>query len=238
MPSKLRVPRPKTGERATYAYERMRHLIVHGAFEPGARLVETDLADRLGVSRTPVRSAVQRLAQEGFLVTRDEGVQARPRVAPLTKADAREVFEVLGVLEGLAASRAAALSWRERAAVVERLEEANVLLADASNESGDGGEAFFNRDHVFHTVYMEAGAGPRLRSIHAANIPHSERYIRVYVKHLHNTIATSVREHDMIIDAVRAGDVEGARNAVIRNFANACERLADIIEDVSEEPND
>ena len=53
------------GERPLVVYERLRHLIVHGVMAPGSRIVESDVAARLGVSRTPVRGALQRLQQEG-----------------------------------------------------------------------------------------------------------------------------------------------------------------------------
>ncbi len=56
------------GERPLVVYEQLRHLIVHGHLAPGSRIVESDVAGRLGVSRTPVRGALQRLQQEGYIV--------------------------------------------------------------------------------------------------------------------------------------------------------------------------
>jgi DNA-binding GntR family transcriptional regulator len=62
---------------ATAVYERLRGLIVRGQLAPGARLVERDIADRLGTSRTPVRSALQRLQQERYVTVADGGKHAR-----------------------------------------------------------------------------------------------------------------------------------------------------------------
>ncbi|MFB6240160.1 MAG: GntR family transcriptional regulator, partial [Gemmatimonadota bacterium] len=54
-------------DRSGETYTRLRELIVRGQLAPGSRIIETDVAERLGVSRTPVRSALQRLEQEGFI---------------------------------------------------------------------------------------------------------------------------------------------------------------------------
>ena len=95
-------------------YERLRALIIDGRLAPGTRVIETDVATRLGVSRTPVRGALQRLQQEGYVVDSPTLRQTRPTVAPLTSDDAREVFLLVGALEGLAAFRAASASPIER----------------------------------------------------------------------------------------------------------------------------
>src|SRR5678815_4380612 len=103
--------------RPQQVYERLRELIIDGRLAPGARIVETDVAARLGVSRTPVRGALQRLQQEGFVVDSPTLQQTRPTVAPLTSEDARDLFLLVGALEGLAAFRMAAAPAPERSAV-------------------------------------------------------------------------------------------------------------------------
>src|ERR687889_2594538 len=93
--------------RPQQVYERLRELIIDGRLAPGTRIVETEVAARLGVSRTPVRGALQRLQQEGYVVDSPTLQQTRPTVAPLTSDDARDLFLLVGALEGLAAYRAA-----------------------------------------------------------------------------------------------------------------------------------
>ena len=61
------------GDRVTVVYHRLRELIVRGRLAPGARIIETVIAARLGVSRTPVRAALQRLQQEGYVVVASPG---------------------------------------------------------------------------------------------------------------------------------------------------------------------
>jgi len=101
--------------RAGSAYQRLRELIVHGRLVPGSSVIEADLANRLGVSRTPVREALRLLQQEGLVVRNPAGVtKSRLAVAPLTKEDARELYWIVGRLVGMAAQRTAALKPRER----------------------------------------------------------------------------------------------------------------------------
>src|SRR2546430_15562368 len=111
-------PRPKTKrsgsraggatERANRLYDSLRNLIVRGQLAPGARIVETEVAERFGVSRTPVRAAFQRLEREGYVIA-SATHQARMTVAPLTREDVGELLEIVGELEGLAARSAARL---------------------------------------------------------------------------------------------------------------------------------
>lgn len=221
-------------DRSANVYLRLRHLIVHGQLAPGSRIVESEVARKLEVSRTPVRSALQRLQQEGFIVSGGGGELNRPVVAPLTREDAQEIFEMVGTLEGLAAARAARLPVAARSEAVKRMEAANQALeALQSHPSPDQGR-FFELDSVFHAESVIAGAGPRLRTLHQAVKPHAERYARLYVSTLRSEIPTSVAEHQRIIEAVRAGAPHAARDAVFENWRNAAERLSRVIDSAGE----
>jgi DNA-binding transcriptional MocR family regulator len=84
------------------AYQRLRELIVHGKLVPGSSVIEADLSTRLGICRTPVREALRLLQQEGFLIRNPAGAtKSRLVVAPLMKEDARELYWIVGRLEGL-----------------------------------------------------------------------------------------------------------------------------------------
>src|SRR5690349_15950432 len=100
--------------RPQQVYRKLRELIIRGQLAPGSRVVETDVASRLGVSRTPVRAALQRLQQEGFIIDTPSLQQSRPTVAPLTREDARELFNIVAEIEGLAARFAASKPPGER----------------------------------------------------------------------------------------------------------------------------
>jgi DNA-binding GntR family transcriptional regulator len=100
-------PKLERGDRVTLAYNKLRELIVSGRLAPGSRIIETAVASRLGVSRTPVRAALQRLQQEGYVMIASPGQQSRMSVTPLTQDDARELFGMVSAVEGLAANWAA-----------------------------------------------------------------------------------------------------------------------------------
>ncbi|MEA2885631.1 MAG: hypothetical protein QOH32_4999, partial [Bradyrhizobium sp.] len=117
---------PPTGpSRRMGVYEELRSLIVRGRLGPGARLVELDIAARLGVSRTPAREAIQRLAQDGFLKQVGQGSRSHFLVAPLSAEDCGDLYATMGGLEGAAARNIVKLPSKERkdlASELKRLE--------------------------------------------------------------------------------------------------------------------
>ncbi|HTG49133.1 MAG TPA: GntR family transcriptional regulator, partial [Gemmatimonadales bacterium] len=227
------VPGPRV-DRATQVYRQLRELIVHGRLAPGARIIETEVASRLGVSRTPVRAALQRLQQEGYITVSGSGRQSRPSIAPLTREDARELFGIVGALEGLAARAAAGLEDRIRIRHVERLRAINEEYLRMSRERRSDENRLFALDTRFHRYYVEMGAGPRLLALHDAVKPQAERYVRLYISALVDEIATSVKEHRVIVEAIAAGDGPGAEQAVHTNWRNAAERLSRVIDTLGE----
>jgi DNA-binding GntR family transcriptional regulator len=220
------------GDRVTKAYHQLRELIVRGRLAPGSRIIETDVAARLGVSRTPVRGALQRLQQEGYIVTSGSGQQSRLAVAPLTKEDARELFAIVGEIEGLGARWSAELEEEQREIVTADLRRINEDLARTAHEPRPDHQK--DLDQGFHRRYVESAAGPRLLALHDAIKPQSERYVRLYVSALVDEIGTSVREHIVIVDAVAAGEGEAAQSAVRTNWRNAAARLAKVIDTLGE----
>ena len=217
------------GESVNRAYDQLRELIVHGRLAPGSRIIESDIADRLGLSRTPTRSALHRLQQEGYVTAQDKTKERRLSVAPLTQSDAMELFQIVGQLEGLAASRAAEQPPEDRAETVARLRELNANLAEAGKAARPNPPRLFDLDAAFHRFYVEAGAGPRLLALHDAIKPQAERYARLYVNSLVDEIAKSVSEHEVINKCIEAGLPEEAQQAVETNWRNAAKRLSRVI---------
>jgi DNA-binding GntR family transcriptional regulator len=229
-------PKLERGDRVTLAYNKLRELIVSGRLAPGSRIIETAVASRLGVSRTPVRAALQRLQQEGYVMIASPGQQSRMSVTPLTQDDARELFGMVSAVEGLAANWAARRSAPERELVVGELRvlNADLLLAASAPAVQRNVDLVFELDQRFHRRVVEAGAGPRLLALHDSFKPQSERYGRIYSSALINEIATSVEEHEDVIRGVESGDGEAAERAMRRNWWNASERLAQVIGTVGE----
>lgn len=221
-------------DRPKQVYEQLRQLIVSGRLAPGSRLVETDIATRFNVSRTPVRGALQRLQQEGYIVDSPSMRQSRPTVSPLTGVDAEELFDIVGELEGLAAYQAARLPEPTRLALARELRQINLEFGRTATASRPDHNRLWDLDEKFHKRYVDHAAGPRLKALHDSVKPQAERYERLYVSFLTGEIDTSVKEHDVIIDAIAAGDAEKAKHAVHENWHNAAARLGRVIERVGD----
>lgn len=225
------------GDRVTSAYQKLRELIVRGRLAPGTRIIESDVAERLGVSRTPVRSALHRLQQEGYVMAMGGSKQGRLLVAPLTEEDARELFHIVGGVEALAAGRSAGLPDAPRERLVETLERLNRELSEAAAEEKPSQNTIFDLDSAFHRKYVEAASGPRLLALHDSVKPQAERYVRLYVSFLVDEIGSSVQEHELTIRRIAAGDQQGAQDAVETNWRNAAERLSRVISVLGERGN-
>lgn len=220
--------------RGAHAYEQLRDMIVWGKLAPGSLLIEIDVAERLGVSRTPVRSALQRLQQEGYIRASGSGRQARLVVAPLTVEDAFELFDIVAQVEGMAARQAARLEVRGRTVLVGDLRRLNSDLLRSSQARRPDTNLIFGLDYDFHRRYVDAAAGPRLIALHDTIKPQAERYNRIYTSVLVGEIRTSVAEHAEIVEALSDGDAERAERAARANFENAARRLSSIIAELGE----
>jgi DNA-binding GntR family transcriptional regulator len=240
--SKTRVPSAQgrrtssASERASRLYDALRNMIVRGQLAPGARIVETEVAERFGVSRTPVRAAFQRLEREGYVVASPTH-QARMTVAPLTREDVGELLEIVGELEGLAARSAARLTDPDRERLTKDLTSLNADFRRAASARGAQPGKLYELDEKFHRRYVEAGAGARLRSLHEAVKPQAERYIRMYIALLLDTVATAGTEHDAIVEAIGTGNAAAAQRAVQTNWRHAADRLVRAIDVMGEQGN-
>jgi len=234
MKRSLRQPRQEV---TSSAYQRVRDLIVAGRLAPGAPLVETELSERLGVSRTPVRAALQRLQQEGFVGASRAGTMLRAIVAPLTADDMREVFLMVGALEAAAARLAASLEPVRRQALADEMERLAGELREAS-ASRPPDVARAHDLHVrFHRAYTTAGAGPRLLAELDVLQPQAERYERVYASAIILAFEEAARDHAATADAIRAGDLDGVERAVNRDWRGSSERYGQVVTILGERGN-
>ncbi|HEX6551232.1 MAG TPA: GntR family transcriptional regulator [Ktedonobacteraceae bacterium] len=172
-------------------YQLVQRAIVSGELHPGQRVRDLDLAAQLGVSRTPVREALQRLEDEGLVETLPG---ASTRIVPLDTQAAREAFPVVAVLHALA-TRLAVETLTEQDLV--SLRQANESLV-AALEDGDVTHAIQADDH-FHDVFIRASANSEIR--HALNrlMPKVRRL--EYAQFSSLAGHTSVLQHQAIISA-------------------------------------
>jgi DNA-binding GntR family transcriptional regulator len=223
-------------QNAEDVFRRLRELIILGQLPAGAPVSERRVAERLKVSRTPVRTALQRLEQEGFVTSVVGESERRLSVAPMTAEDGSELWLMVGHLEGMAARKAAQLPTTQRKALASRMREVNKDLATSLRESVYATEAY-DRDLEFHRLFVAEAAGPRLLRLHQPIKLQIERYARAYFGVLIGGLTNSVAEHDRVVRAIAAGEPEEAQKAIETNWYNASERLLRTIQHHGEKGN-
>jgi DNA-binding GntR family transcriptional regulator len=214
----------------TRAFNELRELIVLGHLPPGGWIIESVLAERLGVSRTPIRSALHWLRREGYVVEHAGRRNTRVIVAPLTRDDAQELYRIVGHLEALAGAEVVALPARARAKIAGELAAINQQLHAIASERPVDPRRVFDVDKAFHARIVEAAGGRRLTALHNSVRPQVDRYWRLYASSIINELHRSVAEHDEIVGAVRTGDIDDVRRTLDRNWAGGFERISGLIE--------
>jgi len=183
------------------AYDRILDAIVTGELVPGERIKDTELAERLGLSRTPVREALNRLVDTG-LVEAKPGVYTR--ITTLNRQDAARTLSVLRALDELAVVTAAPL-----------LSKADLELMTAINEefaaavSRDDIRGALDADDRFHRVPVIAADNPLLGRIVDQLHPQIHRILYRKFSTLFGGEDT-VHHHSNLIAVLAAGDAEGA----------------------------
>lgn len=195
----------RASERATGA---VRELILRGDFAAGARLGEVELAERLGVSRTPVREALARLASEGLVeIVPNRGA----RVSSWTVAELEEVFDLRAALE----PRLTALAVPNAGpADVDALDD----LAHRMQRAALDDLVPLNR--AFHGRLVELAAHPAMAGALAGAI-HAPIVLRNFHAYDDASLRRSLAHHVEIVAAVRAGDPVWAQAVMTAHIHNA-----------------
>jgi DNA-binding GntR family transcriptional regulator len=214
----------------TQTYARIRDLIASGRLAPGTRIIESDLARRLSVSRTPIRSALGRLQQERWVSVSETGRNLRLSVSPTTKADARELFQIVGAVEGLAARWAAELPSEERDPLVAELRAMNEEFRSEAARPSPDADRFFALHAAYHGRLVSGTHAPRLETMHQAIKPQADRYRRVYGTALVSAAGDVTAEHEALAAAVASGDANSAEARARFNWERASQRMSDIID--------
>jgi DNA-binding GntR family transcriptional regulator len=193
----------------------LRGLILDGDLRPGTRLGEVELADRLGVSRTPVREALSRLAAEGLVeIVPNRGA----RVATWTVAELEGVFDLRASLEPQLTGFAAARATPDDADALDELAER--MLEVGCPGPGQDLDALVPLNRAFHDRLIALADHPALATALAAAI-HPPIVVRNFHTYDEASLRRSLAHHAEIVAAVRAGDAEWARAVMTAHISNA-----------------
>lgn len=213
------------------AYLQIRAMILSGALTPGSQIREERLAESCGVSRTPVRDALNRLETE-LLIRRSES--QRSFVANWSIDDVEDAFILREMLEGLAARRAAQ---RIRADQLQTLRGLNTAIGQSVHSNPPDISLFLEHNRQFHAIILDAAASPRLAAALTQLIEQPVVW-RTAQNYDAENLLRSHREHDELLAAFARGDgnwAEAVMRAHIRRafhtYADAHRRLRE--QDVS-----
>lgn len=185
---------------AEQAYDVVRDGILDGTFELGARLPEEDLAARAGVSRTPVREALRRLAAEGFVTfIPNRGAQ----VASWTDADLEEIFQLRALLEGHAAELAAGRITPTQLAAMRSLADEMEHAAERATPRALDSIAELNTE--FHRTILEGADSPRVQALLGSVIVMPLVH-RTFHRYTTAALARSMHHHRELLAAFDAAD--------------------------------
>ncbi len=193
---------------ADLAYLALRDAILSGELAPRARVTETALAERLALSRTPVRDAIRRLTMEGFLSrVRGEGL----RVVGLQPDEVEQIFQIRLMLEPFAARRAARFATAGQIAELRALaDEMEAITPPADDEQR---KRLPERNARFHNLVMEAARSPRLSTMLAATV-NIGLVLRTFGMYSPRDMIRSARHHVEIADAIEARAPEWAASVM------------------------
>ncbi|EPZ41023.1 GntR family transcriptional regulator [Alicyclobacillus acidoterrestris] len=209
--------RPERISAKERAFQQIQRWIVDGTLQPGEKLSDGELAEALGVSRTPVREALQTLELQGF-VEMHRGRDTR--VTATSKEDIRKIYPPLASLQSLAAELVVDSVTAE---FIGRLREVNVQFATALRRKSSY-EAM-ELDDEFHNAIVERANNPYISSFISTLQLHARRLKYVFFEDSllsHESIA----EHENILKALEQRDAEKAASATRENWLRAMHELS------------
>ncbi|MBR3755699.1 MAG: GntR family transcriptional regulator [Firmicutes bacterium] len=197
-------------------YEQLKRQILTGEITPGTRMMEVDLADEMGVSRTPVREAIRKLEKEGL-------VTIEPRrgayASDISVKDMVDTMEVREHLESLAASLAAETMTDEQREELEYIADEYTKAIHNNNM-----EDMIHYDELFHKGIVKASGNKTLIQISESVQELALRFRYLYYDDL-SRYGSMPMEHKQILDAIENSDPEAAKECA----KNHVKRLKDFV---------
>jgi len=192
-------------------FDTLRQAIILGELKPGERLMEVTLADKMGVSRTPVREAIRKLELEGLV---DMQPRKGAHVADLSIKDIMDVLEVRASLDGLATGLAA-----QRITEDELRELKHVLNQFAGYVEKENLTGSIKKDVEFHEIIYRASRNDKLIQISNNLREQVQRFRVIYLKD-YSSPRELVKEHTDIYESLLHRDFEASQKAAQRHIKN------------------
>ncbi|MBP3758773.1 MAG: GntR family transcriptional regulator [Firmicutes bacterium] len=191
-------------------YEELKRQIMVGEIAPGTRMMEVELAEEMGVSRTPVREAIRKLEKEGL-------VTIEPRrgayASDISAKDMVDILEVRQDLEGMAAGIAAQKITDEG-----RIELENIARKYKESVDREDIEEIIKNDEAFHKYIVSLSGNKTLIKMVSQVQELALRFRYIYYEDF-SRFKNQPSEHQAIVDAIAGGDVAGARKYAEEHLA-------------------
>ena len=200
--------------------ERLRTMLVEGLIQPGAKLNERELCEKLRVSRTPLREAIKLLAAEGLV----DLLPNRGAVAvKLTEADVMNTFEVLAMLEGMSGELAAQRVTDEEIAEIQALHYEMMACFSRRDLSG-----YYSLNARIHSAINNAARNPVLintyRSINAR-----VQSLRFRTNQNETKWQLAMKEHERMLEALAAHDPAALRAVLVAHLNRKRDTIIDLM---------
>ncbi|MGG3559298.1 GntR family transcriptional regulator [Peribacillus frigoritolerans] len=198
------------------AYMILRDWMVQGILTPGQQLRDKELAEQLGVSRTPIREALLRLEDEGFVETKPSRSTI---VSPIRFEGVLNIYSLVWTLEKLAMEQA-----------FDFIEERHIMKMEAINHEvknaiDEGNQMVaVQKDNDFHSIYIKLSTNDELKRILSGL---KQKLIRMELFYFNqvNDVHFSVDEHDQIIQAIRGGNLTMVLKEIEKNWKESYYRI-------------
>ena len=197
-------------------FNTLRQAILTGELKPGERLMEIHLANKLGVSRTPIREAIRKLELEGLVnIIPNKGAY----VTGISDKDVHDIYMIRSMLEGLC------VRWATEHITQEQLEELDeiILLSEYHMDKGHS-DQLTELDGRFHQILYEASQSRILDHVLSDFHKYVQLARRTSVKTEERAIK-SIGEHNEILNAIKAKDAEKAGNLATIHIMHVMENL-------------
>jgi len=211
---------------AEHIVEDLERRIIAQTLEPGQRIIEESLCKTFGVSRSPVREALQTLESQGFVVREPrKGIS----VAKITPREAIDIYRIRACLEGLALSLVVLNS---TPALLKKLKNLHTQMIRASQE--ENGKAYSNLNERFHDLIIMACKNERLIQLIRTFDKQTMLY-RLAIVNSPGWMTNSTKIHGALITAIEAGDAEAAERIRKKSILGQIQKFPGIFNDSEEE---